>query len=104
MRERLADYQEKYGDLYNLEATPAESTSYRLALHDKKQFPNIVTACEGDKKTPYYTNSSHLAVSYTNDVFEALEHQDTLQTLLYFRNSFSFFLRRKNYLHGKKQQ
>jgi len=68
MRERLSDYQEKYGDLYNLEATPAESTSYRLAKHDRKRYPDIKTAgFEGD--TPYYTNSSHLPVSFTQDVF-----------------------------------
>ncbi|MFP3156045.1 ribonucleoside triphosphate reductase [Lachnospiraceae bacterium ZAX-1] len=80
MRERLSDYQEKYGDLYNLEATPAESTTYRLAKHDKKQYPNIITAGEaGD--TPFYTNSSHLPVEYTTDVFDALDIQDELQTL-----------------------
>ena len=79
MRERLSDYQEMYGDLYNLEATPAESTSYRLAKHDKKKYPNIITASQGE--TPYYTNSSHLPVSYTDDVFAALDIQDELQTL-----------------------
>lgn len=80
MRSRLSDYQEKYGDLYNLEATPAESTSYRLAKHDLEQFPDIITA-GGDGKSPYYTNSSHLPVGYTSDVFEALDIQDKLQTL-----------------------
>ena len=80
MRERLSDYQEKYGDLYNLEATPAESTSYRLAKHDVKRFPAIITASEKGN-TPYYTNSSHLPVSYTADIFEALDIQDELQTL-----------------------
>lgn len=95
MRERLSDYQEEYGDLYNLEATPAESTSYRLALHDKKQFPNIITASEGESETPYYTNSSHLAVSYTSDVFEALEHQDDLQTLYTSGTVFHTFLGEK---------
>ena len=80
MRERLSDYQEKYGDLYNLEATPAESTSYRLAKHDVKRFPEIITASEKGC-TPYYTNSSHLPVSYTDDIFEALDIQDGLQTL-----------------------
>ena len=80
MRERLSDYQEKYGDLYNLEATPAESTSFRLAKHDVKRFPEIITASENGK-TPYYTNSSHLPVSYTDDIFEALDIQDELQTL-----------------------
>jgi len=79
MRERLSDYQEQYGDLYNLEATPAESTSFRLAKHDKKHYPNIITAHEG--ATPYYTNSSHLPVGYTEDVFDALDIQDKLQTL-----------------------
>ena len=79
MRERLSDYQEKYGDLYNLEATPAESTAYRLAKHDKEQFPDIITA--GDDETPYYTNSSHLPVGYTDDVFSALDIQDKFQTL-----------------------
>ena len=79
MRERLSDYQEMYGDLYNLEATPAESTSYRLAKHDKKRYPDIITASQGE--TPYYTNSSHLPVNYTDDVFAALDIQDELQTL-----------------------
>ena len=79
MRERLSDYQELYGDLYNLEATPAESTSYRLAKHDKKRYPDIITASQGE--TPYYTNSSHLPVNYTDDVFAALDIQDELQTL-----------------------
>ncbi len=80
MRERLSDYQEKYEDLYNLEATPAESTSYRLAKHDLKRFPDIITASEKGK-TPYYTNSSHLPVGYTSDIFDALDIQDDLQTL-----------------------
>ena len=80
MRERLSDYQEEYGELYNLEATPAESTAYRLAKHDKKHYPDIITAGhEGD--TPYYTNSSHLPVDYTSDIFDALDVQDELQTL-----------------------
>ncbi len=79
MRERLSDYQEQYGDLYNLEATPAESTSYRLAKHDVSRFPGIITAnMEG---TPYYTNSSHLPVGYTDDIFTALDMQDELHTL-----------------------
>ena len=82
MRERLSDYQEKYGDLYNLEATPAESTSYRLAKHDVKHYPDIITAGDKDKnETPYYTNSSHLPVGYTDDIFEALDKQDELHTL-----------------------
>ncbi len=76
MRKRLADFQEQTGDLFNLEATPAESTSYRLARHDKQQFPDIITSGERD---PYYTNSSQLPVSYTVDVFEALDHQEALQ-------------------------
>ena len=77
MRERMQDYQEETGDLFNLEATPAESTSYRLARHDKEQFPDIITS--GDKE-PFYTNSSQLPVDYTPDVFEALDHQESLQT------------------------
>lgn len=80
MRERLSDYQEEYGDLYSLEATPAESTTYRLTKHDVEQFPDIITAAE-DCGTPYYTNSSHLPVGYTEDVFAALDIQDELQTL-----------------------
>ena len=79
MRERLSDYQEQYGDLYNLEATPAESTTYRFAKHDKKHYPEIITANENG--TPYYTNSSHLPVGYTEDIFTALDVQDELQTL-----------------------
>ena len=81
MLERLSDYQEKYGDLYNLEATPAESTSYRFAKHDKERFPDIITAAQKAGDTPYYTNSSHLPVGYTADVFTALDIQDELQTL-----------------------
>ncbi len=94
MRERLSDYQEKYGDLYNLEATPAESTSYRLAKHDVKRFPNIVTASE-QGSTPYYTNSSHLPVGYTEDIFEALDIQDELQTLYTSGTVFHAFLGEK---------
>lgn len=94
MRERLSDYQEQYGDLYNLEATPAESTSYRLAIHDRKRYPNILTASMDDD-SPYYTNSSHLPVSYTSDVFEALEHQDDLQTLYTSGTVFHSFLGEK---------
>ncbi len=94
MRERLSDYQEKYGDLYNLEATPAESTTYRLAKHDKKQYPDIITAGhEGD--TPYYTNSSHLPVDYTSDIFDALDIQDDLQTLYTSGTVFHAFLGEK---------
>ncbi len=93
MRERLSDYQEMYGDLYNLEATPAESTSYRLAKHDKKRYPDIVTASQGE--TPYYTNSSHLPVSFTDDVFAALDIQDELQTLYTSGTVFHTFLGEK---------
>ena len=73
MRERLSDYQEMYGDLYNLEATPAESTAYRLAKHDVERWPDIITASSKDCGTPYYTNSSHLPVGYTEDIFTALD-------------------------------
>ena len=94
MRERLKDYQEEYGDLYNLEATPAESTSYRLAKHDRKRWPDIKTAGEeGD--TPYYTNSSHLPVGYTEDIFDALDIQDNLQTLYTSGTVFHAFLGEK---------
>ena len=94
MRDRLSDYQEQYGDLYNLEATPAESTSYRLAKHDKNRFGDIVTA-SGDCGTPYYTNSSHLPVNYTEDIFEALDIQDELQTLYTSGTVFHAFLGEK---------
>ena len=93
MRERLSDYQEQYGDLYNLEATPAESTSFRLAKHDKNRFGDIVTASENG--TPYYTNSSHLPVSYTDDIFSALDVQDELQTLYTSGTVFHAFLGEK---------
>ena len=93
MRERLSDYQEKYGDLYNLEATPAESTTYRFAKHDKEAFPDIITAnMNGD---PYYTNSSHLPVGYTEDIFSALDIQDDLQTLYTSGTVFHAFLGEK---------
>ncbi len=91
MRERLSDYQEMYGDLYNLEATPAESTSYRLAKHDKARYPDIITANEASG-VPYYTNSSHLPVGYTDDVFTALDIQDELQTLYTSGTVFHAFL------------
>ena len=94
MREKLSDYQELYGDLYNLEATPAESTAYRLAKHDKKRYPNIITASEGNN-TPYYTNSSHLPVGYTEDIFKALDIQDELQTLYTSGTVFHAFLGQK---------
>ena len=91
MRERLSDYQEQYGDLYNLEATPAESTTYRLAKHDREKWSDIITAGHaGDK--PYYTNSSHLPVDYTTDIFDALDIQDALQTLYTSGTVFHAFL------------
>ncbi len=94
MRERLSDYQEEYGDLYNLEATPAESTAFRLAKHDLKHYPDIITA--GDKDgAPYYTNSSHLPVGYTEDIFTALDVQDELQTLYTSGTVFHAFLGEK---------
>ena len=93
MRERLSDYQEKYGDLYNLEATPAESTTYRFAKHDKEQFPDIITA--NMNGAPYYTNSSHLPVGYTEDVYSALDIQDDLQTLYTSGTVFHAFLGEK---------
>ncbi|MGI6315321.1 MAG: ribonucleoside triphosphate reductase [Christensenellales bacterium] len=91
MRERLSNYQEQYGDLYNLEATPAESTAFRLAKHDVKQFPDIITAAENNG-TPYYTNSSNLPVGYTEDIFTALDIQDHLQTLYTSGTVFHAFL------------
>ena len=90
MRERLSDYQEQYGDLYNLEATPAESTSYRLAKKDKQLYPDIITA--SNDETPYYTNSSHLPVGFTDDLFKALDIQDELQTLYTSGTVFHCFL------------
>jgi len=94
MREKLSDYQELYGDLYNLEATPAESTTYRLAKHDKQRYPDIITASENGR-TPYYTNSSHLPVGYTEDIFSALDIQDELQTLYTSGTVFHAFLGQK---------
>ena len=91
MREKLSDYQEEYGDLYNLEATPAESTTYRFAKHDKELYPDIITASEADH-TPYYTNSSHLPVDFTDDIFKALDIQDELQTLYTSGTVFHAFL------------
>ncbi len=93
MRERLSDYQEAYGDLYNLEATPAESTTYRFAKHDKEKYPDIITANENG--TPYYTNSSHLPVGFTEDIFTALEIQDELQTRYTSGTVFHAFLGEK---------
>ena len=94
MRNRLLIYQEEYGDLYNLEATPAESTTYRLAKHDKEHYPDILTATE-DGNTPYYTNSSHLPVGFSDDIFEALDVQDELQTLYTSGTVFHAFLGEK---------
>lgn len=93
MRARLSDYQELYGDLYNLEATPAESTSYRFARHDKERWPNIIAA--GNSDGWYYTNSTHLPVGFTDDVFEALDIQDELQTLYTSGTVFHAFLGEK---------
>lgn len=94
MRKRLSDYQEQYGDLYNLEATPAESTTYRLAKHDRKRWPAIKTAGHPED-TPYYTNSSHLPVDYTTDIFDALDIQDELQSLYTSGTVFHAFLGEK---------
>ncbi len=93
MRNKLSDYQEMYGDLYNLEATPAESTTYRFAKHDKEKFPEIITATKDG--APYYTNSSHLPVGYTSDIFDALDVQDELQTLYTSGTVFHAFLGQK---------
>ncbi len=95
MRERLSDYQVEYGDLYNLEATPAESTAFRLAKHDLKHYPDIITAAKSEDQTPYYTNSSHLPVDYTEDIFSALDVQDELQTLYTSGTVFHAFLGEK---------
>ncbi|MBQ4482981.1 MAG: ribonucleoside triphosphate reductase [Lachnospiraceae bacterium] len=94
MRERLVSYQEQYGDLYNLEATPAESTAYRLAKHDRIKYPNIITAGEPGE-VPYYTNSSHMPVGYTEDIFEALDKEDPLQVLYTSGTVFHAFLGEK---------
>ena len=94
MCERLSDYQEMYGDLYNLEATPAESTAFRLAMKDVERFPEIRTAAK-EGETPYYTNSSHLPVGYTEDIFSALDIQDDLQTLYTSGTVFHAFLGEK---------
>ena len=95
MRDRLSDYQVEYGDLYNLEATPAESTAFRLAKHDLKRYPDIITAAKTCDDTPYYTNSSHLPVGYTEDIFTALDIQDELQTLYTSGTVFHAFLGEK---------
>ena len=94
MRNRLVIYQEEYGDLYNLEATPAESTTYRLAKHDKELYPDIITATE-EGNTPYYTNSSHLPVGFSEDIFDALDVQDEMQTLYTSGTVFHAFLGEK---------
>ena len=95
MRDRLSDYQEMYkGELFNLEATPAESTTYRFAKYDAKNYPGIITAAEPGG-TPYYTNSSHLPVNYTDDIFSALDIQDELQTLYTSGTVFHAFLGEK---------
>ena len=91
MRSRLSDYQEKYGDLFNLEATPAESTSYRLAKHDRERYPDIITAGKAGE-VPYYTNSSHLPVGFTSDIFQALDIEDRFQTLYTSGTVFHAFL------------
>jgi ribonucleoside-triphosphate reductase len=95
MREKLSDYQEQYNALFNLEATPAESTAYRLAKHDVERYPDIITAADANGGAPYYTNSSHLPVGFTEDVFEALEIQDDLQTLYTSGTVFHAFLGEK---------
>ena len=96
MRNKLSDYQVQYGDLYNLEATPAESTAYRLAKHDKKRYPDIITAGDNNEdKVPYYTNSSHLPVGYTDDIFKALDIEDRFQTLYTSGTVFHTFLGQK---------
>lgn len=89
MRQKLADFQEETGELFNLEATPAESTSYRLARHDKRKYPDIITSGDVD---PFYTNSSQLPVGYTSDIFEALDHQEALQTKYTGGTVFHIFL------------
>lgn len=94
MRDRLSDFQEDYGDLYNLEATPAESTTYRLAKHDRKNYPGIITAGSPEDQ-PYYTNSSHLPVDYTIDIFDALDIQDGMQSLYTSGTVFHAFLGEK---------
>ena len=95
MRNKLSDYQEQYGDLYNYEATPAEGVTHRFASHDKKDFPDIITAGDKTEGAPYYTNSSHLPVGYTDDIFEALDHQDDLQTKYTSGTVFHAFLGEK---------
>jgi len=100
MRERLVEYQEETGNIYNLEATPAEGTSYRLARMDKKRYPDIIVANEkylAKKAEPFYTNSSQLPVDYEGDLFEALEHQEQLQTLYTGGTVFHIYLGERLY-------
>ena len=78
MRERISSYQEETGQIFNLEATPGEGTSYRFAKHDRKRYPDIIA--QGGE-VPYYTNSTQLPVNFTTDMFEALDHQDEIQCL-----------------------
>jgi len=99
MRQVISRFQEETGNLYNLEATPAEGASYRLARADRKRYPNIRTA--GTPETPYYTNSTHLPVSYSDDLFEVLEHQDELQTLYTGGTVLHIFLGERLH-HGKQ--
>ena len=91
--DRLPKYQQEYGYLFNLESAPAESTCYRLAKHDKEKYPDIKTA--GTDKVPYYTNSSNLPVGYTANLYEALEHQDPIQTLYTSGTVFHIYLGEK---------
>jgi ribonucleoside-triphosphate reductase len=100
IRERLMDYQEETGNLYNLEATPAEGASYRLARIDKRKHRDIIVANErylSQGAEPFYTNSTHLPVDYTGDLFEALEHQDNLQPLYTGGTVFHVYLGEKLY-------
>jgi ribonucleoside-triphosphate reductase len=95
MREKLLDFQNETGNMFNLEATPAEGTSYRLARIDKRKYPNIIVANEKyvlEGSEPFYTNSTHLPVDYTTDLFDALEHQDSLQPLYTGGTVFHMFL------------
>ena len=102
MRERLSDYQEKYeGELFNLEATPAESTAYRLAKHDRKRWPDIKTAGKkGD--TPYYTNSSHLPVEYTTDILMHWIFRMNCRHCIH-QELYSMHLSVRSFLTGKQQ-
>jgi ribonucleoside-triphosphate reductase (formate) len=93
MRERMVKFQEETGNLYNLEATPGEGTSYRQAKTDKEKYPDIITA--GTKEVPYYTNSSQLPVGFTDDVFQALDLQNDIQTKYTGGTVFHIFLGEK---------